>query len=120
MENVTQRDLTLELTSDNNHVELCVRDTGKGIKPDDLSQIFNPFFTTKPNGKGTGLGLAIVKTIVERHSGTIGVESEEGVGTGFRISFPIALRKKNASDKKINNDILMIQALCAQHMKLLY
>ncbi|MFT5086532.1 MAG: PAS domain S-box-containing protein [Candidatus Latescibacterota bacterium] len=104
MENVTQRNLTLELTSDNNHVELCVRDNGKGIKPDDLAQIFNPFFTTKPNGKGTGLGLAIVKTIVERHSGTIGVESEEGVGTAFRISFPIALRKKMRATKK-NNDI---------------
>lgn len=94
MEDSIQRGLTLELSSDNSSVELCVGDTGSGIKSDDLTHIFSPFFTTKPNGKGTGLGLPIVKTIVERHGGTVAVESERGIGTRFRMTFPIAAAKK--------------------------
>ena len=65
-----------------------VRDSGCGIAPRDLSRIFSPFFTTKPRGKGTGLGLSISKRIVERHGGTIEVESEKGKGTTVRIVLP--------------------------------
>jgi signal transduction histidine kinase len=63
------------------HLRLVIEDTGVGIAPEHLSKIFSPFFTTKH--RGTGLGLAITRTIVEKHRGTIAVESEPGRGTRF-------------------------------------
>jgi two-component system cell cycle sensor histidine kinase/response regulator CckA len=65
-------------------------DTGTGIKPEDLSKVWEPFFTTKEEGKGTGLGLAICRRIVEEHHGTINIESEVGQGTTVRITLPAA------------------------------
>lgn len=66
---------------------ISIADTGKGIPPEDLERVFEPFFSTKR--KGTGLGLAIVHQIVENHKGEIRVESREGEGTTFRITLPI-------------------------------
>jgi len=66
-----------------------VRDTGMGIPPNYLTKIFDPFFTTKDEGQGTGLGLSTVFLILERHHGTITVESEEGKGTEFTITLPV-------------------------------
>jgi PAS domain S-box-containing protein len=63
-------------------------DTGTGITPADLTKIWEPFFTTKPEGKGTGLGLAICRRIVKEHKGTISIESEPGRGTTVRIKLP--------------------------------
>ena len=63
-------------------------DTGTGIAPDDLERVWNPFFTTKPEGKGTGLGLAICRRIVEEHRGSIEVESQAGQGTTVRFALP--------------------------------
>ena len=63
-------------------------DTGMGIKPEDLLKVWEPFFTTKDEGKGTGLGLAICRRIVEGHKGTINIESEVGQGTTVRITLP--------------------------------
>ncbi|MDT4895402.1 MAG: hypothetical protein QOH25_479 [Acidobacteriota bacterium] len=63
-------------------------DTGAGIKPEDLLKVWEPFFTTKDEGKGTGLGLAICRRIVEEHKGTINIESEVGEGTTVRITLP--------------------------------
>jgi len=65
-------------------------DTGYGINPDYLAQIFQPFFTTKQAGRGTGLGLAIVQETVRTHGGKITVESEPGKGTTFTIHLPVA------------------------------
>ncbi len=67
-------------------VRVDVSDTGDGIPPEALPQIFQPFFTTKTSGRGTGLGLSIVRTIVEAHGGTIEVESEVGRGTTFSLT----------------------------------
>ncbi|MFO0629947.1 MAG: ATP-binding protein [Polyangiales bacterium] len=74
-------------------VVLQVSDTGTGIAPEHRSRIFDPFFTTKPVGRGTGQGLAIAyDIIVNRHHGTITVDSEVGVGTTFSIHLPSSLR----------------------------
>ena len=72
------------------HVTVEVRDTGCGIPPEHLARIFEPFFTTKPAGQGTGLGLAVCHDIITASGGTLGVESEPGRGTTFRITLPVA------------------------------
>ena len=69
-------------------VEIAVADEGVGMRPDVLSQMFYPYFTTKAPGKGTGLGLAEVKRFVERSGGMIAAESAENVGTTVRMFFP--------------------------------
>ncbi len=65
-----------------------VRDDGSGIPPDVLPRIFEPFLTTKETGRGVGLGLAISRSILERHRGTIEVQSELGRGTTFTLTLP--------------------------------
>ena len=65
-----------------------IADTGGGIPPEVLSRIWEPFFTTKPEGKGTGLGLGICRRIVEEHGGTIELHSHPGTGTAARIMLP--------------------------------
>lgn len=70
-------------------VTIEVSDTGSGISTENLSKIFNPFFTTKPLGKGTGLGLAITYGIVKLHRGQIDVKSRIGEGTTFSITLPL-------------------------------
>jgi len=66
-----------------------IRDTGYGIQSKHLDYVFDPFFTTKSSGEGTGLGLSIVYGIVKNHHGSIEVNSEEGKGTVFVLSFPM-------------------------------
>lgn len=66
-----------------------VKDTGQGIPKDIQAKIFEPFFTTKEVGKGTGLGLSLVFEIVQKHQGTIELESEVGKGATFIVSLPI-------------------------------
>jgi len=71
-----------------------IRDTGSGIRPDDLAQVFVPFFSTKLGG--TGLGLAIANRIVERHGGNLEVDSKVGAGTTLRLRLPRVERTANA------------------------
>jgi PAS domain S-box-containing protein len=70
------------------YVRLTVSDTGHGIDPQVIRQIFDPYFTTKEKDKGTGLGLAVVHGIVKAHGGTIKVFSEVGQGTTFQVLLP--------------------------------
>jgi signal transduction histidine kinase len=69
-------------------VVLTVADSGPGIAPDALGQVFEPFFSTKPSG--TGLGLAIAKRTIDAHGGGIEATSTLGEGATFRVSLPIA------------------------------
>jgi nitrogen fixation negative regulator NifL len=70
-------------------VAIEVEDTGEGITAENLAKIWDPFFTTKPEGKGTGLGMGICRRIVEEHGGTISIKSEgAGQGTTIRIVLP--------------------------------
>jgi signal transduction histidine kinase len=71
-------------------VEVEVADTGPGIPRSEQTRVFEPFFTTKGMEGGTGLGLAICKEIVLNHQGKIRIESEEGCGARFIVSFPVA------------------------------
>jgi two-component system sporulation sensor kinase A len=69
------------------HIEIIFADKGIGIKKENLSKLFNPFFTTKL--RGTGLGLAICRKIIaERHHGEIYIESEENRGTTVKVELP--------------------------------
>lgn len=81
--------LTLRLARDGDRVRVSVADTGSGIEPALRARIFEAFFTTKPAGEGTGLGLDIVRKIVEKHGGSIEVESELGRGSTFTVVLPI-------------------------------
>jgi hypothetical protein len=78
-------------------VELRVSDNGTGMSAEVREKIFDPFFTTKSRGQGTGLGLAMVYTIVQNHGGILSLESEEGVGTTFRIAFPVSEKPVEAA-----------------------
>jgi signal transduction histidine kinase len=71
-------------------VRLEIADTGVGISAEDLPHLFEPFFTTKKEGKGVGLGLSVVYGILERHDGTVSVQSGPGKGTVFTLQFPPA------------------------------
>ncbi len=79
--------LKIDTSRNDSSVEVKVSDTGYGITPKDLEKIFKPFYTTKV--KGTGLGLAISKGIVERHAGSLRIESRTGEGTTAVITLPL-------------------------------
>jgi two-component system NtrC family sensor kinase len=79
-------------------VVISIADTGSGIEPEKLNRIFEPFFTTKPVGEGTGLGLSISYGIIEKHGGSITVESTIGVGTTFSVAIPIHFRATQPAD----------------------
>jgi signal transduction histidine kinase len=86
--------LSIRAVDKTDTVEIDVVDTGDGINPNDLRNIFERFFTTKKEGSpaaeysGAGLGLAFCKMVVDRHGGSISVESEPGHGSTFKIALP--------------------------------
>jgi two-component system NtrC family sensor kinase len=80
--------LTTSFTREPNQACIVVRDDGSGIPAEILPRIFEPFLTTKETGRGVGLGLAISHSILERHRGTIEVQSEQGRGTTFTVTLP--------------------------------
>ena len=83
-----------------NGIEILCTDTGCGIPPENLNKLFDPFFTTKDVGHGTGLGLSVSYGIVERHGGTIWVQSKVGKGTTFKVWLP--MEEQGAENENIS------------------
>lgn len=90
--------VTLKEIGEDSLLELTVKDTGQGMSSDTVDRIFEPYFTTKGTGEGTGLGLSIVHGIVSNYGGKIEVESSPGLGSLFRIRFPLTQEKLDSSD----------------------
>ncbi len=74
--------------SSGRYVRFCIRDSGPGMTPDVVSRIFEPYYTTKPQGEGSGMGLSVAKAIITRHGGAINVTSTPGAGTQFDVYLP--------------------------------
>jgi PAS domain S-box-containing protein len=90
-------EIAIRAAAEGDHAVIRVRDNGCGVPKENLSKIYDPFFTTKEVGRGTGQGLAISHSIVvDKHGGDISVSSEVGVGTEFTIRLPIAGRNARA------------------------
>jgi two-component system NtrC family sensor kinase len=87
--------LNTSMNTDRTHIEIKISDTGHGIKEENKKRLFEPFFSTKEVGKGTGLGLAISYSIIQKHQGTIEVESQEGKGSAFTIKLPVTRKSKD-------------------------
>jgi len=95
--NRTKENAIIEIkgsTDKSGNILIEISDTGAGISAEEQNKLFEPYYTTKPEGKGTGLGLAIVKELMERNNGTISVKSAKGQGTTFILQFPGANHEK--------------------------
>jgi two-component system NtrC family sensor kinase len=86
---IEEKNISIVNRGEIKYAAITITDTGIGIQPDDINNIFETFFTTKVEGKGTGLGLPISKAIILRHKGKIEVYSEPGKFTTFRIFLPV-------------------------------
>ena len=90
-------EITVSTRADDDFAEIRISDTGCGMPDEVRSKIFEPFFTTKEVGKGTGQGLAVAHSVVvDKHQGTIRVESEQGKGTTFIIRLPLTETEADA------------------------
>ncbi len=103
------------LHGEGQYVLLSISDTGHGISSDIMDKMFEPYFTTKEQGKGTGLGLAVAYGIIKEHKGEIKVDSEIGAGTTVRVYLPLIGKAVNTgkeemieSDPEGNENILLV------------
>ena len=106
----TGYDKRIRTRAENQAVVIEVEDNGVGMDDATRQRLFEPFFMTKDADRGTGLGLSIIYAIVRNHDGEIAVESEEGVGTTFRVMLPVlgeSYPQMNADEK----------ATCITHLK---
>jgi signal transduction histidine kinase len=91
--------IVLTTSKNKSNIEIEISDTGCGIEKENLPQITDPFFTTKPPGEGTGLGLSITYSIIKEHNGSMSFDSELGKGTKVTIVLPIKkIELKNKND----------------------
>jgi two-component system NtrC family sensor kinase len=91
--------IVIETSSDGEAVRIAIRDSGKGISPEELAKIFMPFFTSKEVGKGTGLGLSVSYAIVKSLGGRIEVKSTEGKGSVFTLVLPLEPKTASATPR---------------------
>lgn len=82
-------EINIEIKSLGEYVVISIEDNGGGISEENESKVFDPFFTTRPQGEGVGLGLAICSNIIDEHNGTITLNSFEGIGSIFQIELPL-------------------------------
>jgi signal transduction histidine kinase len=85
--------ITIRTEARPGNIVVLIQDTGKGIRPENMARIFEPFFSTKPAVKGTGLGLSVSYGIVKAHGGEITVQSETGKGSVFSVILPLTAEK---------------------------
>lgn len=91
---------SLTLSNDQQYVLIEFSDNGCGISPDDLPQIFDPFYTTKEQGRG--IGLAAIASIVRDHGGEIAINSDQRIGTTFYLALPLTEKRSNESDHPVS------------------
>ena len=87
MDDVSEKTIFIETKKEDNFVLLTIKDTGIGIKTEEIGKIFDPFFTTKETG--SGIGLSLVFRIMEAVGGSVSVESQEGKGTAVSLKLPM-------------------------------
>lgn len=83
-------DVWISTRHQGNEVRVLITDNGKGIPPERLNRIFEPFYTTKAPGRGTGLGLSVCHRVIKQHGGRILVDSQLGLGTQFTVILPVS------------------------------
>ncbi len=91
-----RENITVSSRHENDTIVIRITDKGPGISAEDQDKIFNPFFTTQPTGKGPGLGLSLSRNIINRHGGSLTVDSSPGHGASFVISLPVVPQTENA------------------------
>jgi signal transduction histidine kinase/ActR/RegA family two-component response regulator len=91
VEGRTDRQISVRVHTDAKHVWLVVEDTGPGVPPDQVKNIFRPFYTTKQHARGAGLGLKVARDVVAAHGGHIEVHARYGGGASFRVVLPRAV-----------------------------
>ena len=101
--------LTISISDSENNIFITFQDSGPGIAPENMEQLFTPFFTTKPSGEGTGLGLAETYGIIKAHQGSLSIESNNDpqkgpTGTKISIMLPRRIILQNKEMKVILHD----------------
>ncbi len=91
VEGRTDRQISLRVHADAKHVWLVIEDTGPGVSPDQVQNIFRPFYTTKQHSRGAGIGLKVARDVVAAHGGHIEVHARFGGGASFRVVVPRAV-----------------------------
>jgi len=99
LEESKKKEVRIDVRPDGDGVLLSIADSGIGISPEALGNIYDPFFTTKPVGRGTGLGLSLCQGVIHAHGGEITCESEPGKGTVFHMVIPTQRRKGAKRDE---------------------
>jgi len=99
LEESKKKEVHIDVRPDGDGVLVSVADSGSGISPKALNNIYDPFFTTKPVGRGTGLGLSLCQGVIQAHGGEITCESKPGKGTVFHVVIPTQRRKGAKSNE---------------------
>jgi len=99
LEESKKKEVRIDVHPDGDGVLVSIADSGIGISPEAIGNIYDPFFTTKPVGRGTGLGLSLCQGVIHAHGGEITCESEPGKGTVFHVFIPTQRRKGAKRDE---------------------